>query len=38
MGTLSYAAVPKMYINGAKIDKGTDMSQDNLVKLLKSLI
>jgi hypothetical protein len=27
-----------MYINGAKIDKGTDMSQDNLVKLLKSLI
>ena len=34
MGLLTYAALPKMYINGAKVNDGTNMAQESLVKLL----
>ena len=34
MGSLTYAALPKMYINGAKVNDGTSMAQESLVKLL----
>jgi hypothetical protein len=27
MGSLTHAAIPKMYINGAKIDNGAGMTQ-----------